>query len=274
MTTSVQHSTSSGSPVHSPSFSWPSIGVAAAVCGLAILAFKYLSPKKFPQEGVDFLRVKNILPLEDFNTLANKVKYVPAIETIKEDETDGNRKQFLFSVELATTFQKLAFSPSYELKDKNEIHKKTNDNFINNVCIKLLNKFANELKLSGTHSFRINFMRLLPRPDTAASQAWHIDTDSRYTMVMELHNDFSREKGIGLDMYHKDCEKPHENFLSINYPVNGAIIFDNRKVVHRMSTLAPKDFTLHSNRNSLLSQACTRTIVQLVLKDENQSNKI
>lgn len=109
-----------------------------------------------------------------------------------------------------------------------------------------LSRFGKELKLIGNHQVSVDLYRMNASPhisNPAAYQLpWHFDKHAKWTMAAVLQNDFPQQ-GKGLDLTKNEGKgpfdphqgwsfednHPSEEYISLAYPVNGAILFHNQR---------------------------------------------
>lgn len=179
------------------------------------------------------------------------------------------------------TNETIDFSSSHEISNSNLVLFKCQEKspLLEKIIKIFINRFANELKWVGNHTFDFQLFRYTPLSGQNTTQKWHYDQGSKKSMVMMIINDFEHYDGHGLNIALNSMEgpfKPLEHFdelnispkedqyISTNYPYNGAVVFDgkNGELVHQMSPLSARTFDK--------PKSLVRTIFQI--KDKAWSN--
>lgn len=228
-----------------------------------------------PQLNAQYKFVHHIFSYSEFAIISSQAKNRPADFKLKGEQY----RELLFALPIQAEF---SFSVDHKLENSETAFEKYNliNQLAKRIYNTLLNRFAQELKLEGTHTFACQIVRYTPKINEDMGQGWHYDTGAFATIAMVLQNDFDyiKDNCHGLDIAFNGVPGPFSpdkpsldeeaspkdgHYTSLSYPQNGAIIFkaDQGRVIHRLSELAAKNF---SADNPL-----TRTIVQLVIKDKN-----
>lgn len=220
-----------------------------------------MQASQIPQLGIHYFPVNNIFTCEELANINLEC------ETLAP--TFCNEVHEIYY----TGEKKLEFSLEHELKMP---HLELPD-VIHYLYVKLINRFANEIKLVGKHTISFLWLRLKPYSNRSCSQNWHFDKGTDKTMVVVLKNDFAYSKGVGLNIAvnkdqgvfsgsrftdeQREVAPLDDQWISVPYEPGIIVVAEKGKIIHEMSHLAPQNFAPHGSK--------TRVIVQIKLMDSN-----
>ena len=217
----------------------------------------------YPSLNQDYYFVQNVLPKAEWERIALWIKDFPAYATGPENKF----KEFLHPTYLGP----LTFSTEHILENQEHFFDtiQVKDDRLKNLHLHLLNRFAKEVHLTGTHTLEFQMLRDSLEPGSKIKQDWFYDQKAHKTMLVILQNDFF-EKIPSLDLdvpksppnYQQELNlqksRPH-TYLKLFFSHEAIIIHEHGgALMHRLSTFPP--LNLES------TESLARTVVQITLK--------